>query len=212
MKTCESYNPSSTLASVPDKTTNDFLTTQFGGEETWLGGYQEDSEVWRWTDKSQWTGYDNWATGQPDNFRGKEHYLGYWRVGPGIWNDHRNNIQYKFICQSDSSLAAVMTVPSLRAKASLSIPASIVKTDAGSDINLEKLYQNTILKSSDETVSVKGSLVFSQDVTLNADSTIGSLDDSDSSLSIPDDLILTDATEFSGSPGKHLKFNPSIML
>ena len=52
-----------------------------------------------------------------------------------------------------------------------------MKTDAGSDINLEKLYQNTILKSSDKTVPVKGSLIFNKDVTLKADYTIGRLDD-----------------------------------
>ena len=76
-------------------------------------------------------------------------------------------------------------------------------TGAGSDINLEKLYQNTILKSSDKTVSIKGSLIFNKDVTLKADSTIGSLDDeANSPILIPDDLILIDATEFSGSPGK----------
>ena len=204
-KTCESYNPTSTLASVPDQTTNDFLATLSNDghiTRTWLGGYQEDSEVWQWTDGSQWK-YVNWGRRQPDNNQGIEHYLHTNFEKRGMWNDHKETMRYKFICQYPSSTSSVMTVQSLRAKESISIPASIVKTDAGSDINLEKLYQNTILKSSDDTVSIKGSLVFSQDVTLNADSTIESLDDSDSSLSIPDDLLLTTATEFSGSPGKH---------
>ena len=86
---------------------------------------------------------------------------------------------YSFLRQYNSSLSFVILAPSLRAKLSLRIPAFIVKTDggAGSDINLEKLYQNTILKSSDKTVSVKGSLIFNKDVTLKADSTIGRLDD-----------------------------------
>ena len=207
-KTCKSNNPSSDLASVPDKTTNDFLVKLTGGpnEWTWLGGSQFGPKDWRWTDGSDWTGYTNWGPGQPDNTGGHLHL--YNQNAVGQWNDNFEDKELKFICQSDPSISSpslLLTVPSLRAKESLNITASIVKTDTGSDINLEKLYQNTILKSSDDTVSVKGSLVFTQDVTLNADSTIGSLDDSDSSLSIPGDLILTDATEFSGSPGKHFK-------
>ena len=112
---------------------------------------------------------------------------------------------YSFIRQYNSSLSIIISAPSLRAKLSLRIPVFIVKTDAGagSDINLEKLYQNTILKSSDKTVSVKGSLIFNKDVTLKADSTIWRLnDEANSPILIPDDLILTDATAFSGSQGK----------
>ena len=103
------------------------------------------------------------------------------------------------------SSGEAMSAPSLRAVASLSIPDAIVKTSANTDLNLEKLYQNTIPISGVGTVSIKGSLIFNEDVTLNADSTVGSLgndgQDSLPPLSIPDDLILTDATEFSGSPG-----------
>ena len=200
---CQSFSPSSTLASVLDKTTNDFLADLSGGSErTWLGGYQDKSMAWLWDDGSKWTGFTNWGQNQPDN-PGKEPYLQFNWNAPGHWNDDREHSKYSFICQYNSPLSSVMSAPSLRAKSSLRIPTSIVKTDAGSDINLEKLYQNTILKSSDKTVSVKGSLIFNKDVTLKADSTIGSLDDEAiSPIRIPDDLILTDATEFSGSPGK----------
>ena len=94
-----------------------------------------------------------------------------------------------------------ITAPSLRATDAISIPTSLVQTDEGNIINLEKLYTNTIPISSSLSVPIKGSLTFNQDVTLNADSTIGSLGPS---LSIPDDLILTSATEFSGRPGIQL--------
>ena len=121
-----------------------------------------------------WLGGQN----QPDN-PGKEPYLHFNWNAPGHWNDDREHAMYSFIRQYNSSLSFVISAPSLRAKLSLRIPAFIVKTDAGagSDINLEKLYQNTILKSSDKTVPVKGSLIFNKDVTLKADSTIGRLDD-----------------------------------
>ena len=92
-----------------------------------------------------------------------------------------------------------ITAPSLRAANTISIPTSLVQTDEGTIINLEKLYTNTIPISSSLTVPIKGSLTFNQDVTLHADSTIGSLGPH---LSIPGDLLLTSATEFSGRPGK----------
>ena len=215
LKACQLTSPSSTLASVPDKTTNDFLATLSGGSErTWLGGYQDESKVWLWADGSKWTGFTNWGQNQPDN-PGKEPYLQFNWNAPGHWNNDREHSKYSFICQHDSSLSSVMSAPRLRAKSSLSLPTSIVKTDAGSDINLEKLYQNTILKSSDKTISVRGSLIFNKDVTLKADSTIATLnDEANSPIRIPDDLILTDATEFSGSPGKKyvLRFRNGSVL
>ena len=80
--------PSSTLASVHDNTTNDFLTALTGGSKwTWLGGYQDDKENWYWADGSKWTGYDNWGPGQPDNAGGSEHHLGLNHPGTGHWND-----------------------------------------------------------------------------------------------------------------------------
>ena len=81
----------------------------------------------------------------------------------------------------------------------------MVKTDEGTIINLEKLYSNTIPISSSQDVPIKGSLTFNQDVALNAHSTIGSLGNVGLDLevlSVPDDLLLTTATEFCGKPGK----------
>ena len=101
----------------------------------------------------------------------------------------------------------IMTAPSLRAVNSLHIPNSIVSTEADTDLNLEKLYLNTIPINSDLTIPIKGSLIFKEDVSLHADSTIGSLSNGTTTilppLTIPDDLILTNTTAFSGSPGKN---------
>ena len=90
LKSCKSSNPSSTLASVHDNATNDFLTDLSGGKDwTWLGGYQDDKETWHWVDGSRWTGYNNWGPGQPDNAGPAplEDHLGPNFPGRGQWND-----------------------------------------------------------------------------------------------------------------------------
>ena len=66
---CESYSDtlplSSTLASVHDSTTNEFLTALSGGQWTWLGGYQNGRwGTWQWLDGSRWTGYNLWGPGE----------------------------------------------------------------------------------------------------------------------------------------------------
>ena len=93
-------NPSSTLASVHDNTTNVFLTNLTGGShQAWLGGYQDDQENWLWADGSTWTGYNNWETGEPSNYLGIEDYLGTNHHGAGLWNDFRNASSMGSICQ-----------------------------------------------------------------------------------------------------------------
>ena len=101
LKSCESSSPTSTLASVHDKTTNDFLTTLSGGTSwTWIGGYQDDNEAWHWADGSRWTGYNNWGQGQPDNARGEEDHLGLNFPGRGLWNDFSGvSHPQGYICQ-----------------------------------------------------------------------------------------------------------------
>ncbi len=105
LESCKSSSPSSTLSSVHDTTTNDFLTALSGGSSwTWLGGYQDDEEKWHWADGSKWTGYKNWGPGQPDNYGNREHYLGLNYPKRGQWNDFPD-IKYPqgSICQYDPS-------------------------------------------------------------------------------------------------------------
>ena len=93
-------NPSSTLASVHDNTTNDFLTALTGGSySAWLGGYKDDQENWRWADGSTWTGYNNWAPGEPNNYGAGEHHLLLNYHGAGLWNDFTNATYKGSICQ-----------------------------------------------------------------------------------------------------------------
>ena len=100
LESCKSSNPSSTLASVPDSTTNDFLADLSGGSEyTWLGGYQDDQEAWHWTDGSRWTWYNNWGLGQPDNHGGLEDHLGFNFLEKGQWNDFSDTTPQGSICQ-----------------------------------------------------------------------------------------------------------------
>ena len=104
-KACQSIsiNPSSTLVSIHDNETNNFLTNLTGGKEwTWTGGYQDDNEKWFWTDGSKWRGYDNWSPGQPDDHGREEDHLGLNFVKPGHWNDFNNQRHPQgALCQYD---------------------------------------------------------------------------------------------------------------
>ena len=90
IKNCQSdiRNPTVNLASVPDKTTNDFLmglTTK----NAWLGGFQKYYRSWLWSDESQWTGYENWGVGQPSNNYDKK-YLMFNLHAHGTWSNQKN--------------------------------------------------------------------------------------------------------------------------
>ena len=84
------------LASIPDKETEDFLVGLAKKKQPgisiglWIGGYRKngDSE-WQWNDGSPWS-YTNWARGEPNNTRGREHHLELWWDTPG-WNDEHGH-------------------------------------------------------------------------------------------------------------------------
>ena len=105
LESCRSSSPSSTLASVHDNTTNEFLTALSGGSVwTWLGGYQDSKDNWHWADGSKWTGYNNWAQGEPNNAGGSEDHLSFNNLGPGLWNDFDTSLRPQgSICQYDPS-------------------------------------------------------------------------------------------------------------
>ena len=72
------------LASILDKDTNDFLTS-LTEVYTWVGGYLDDQNVWRWTDGSEWS-YTNWGPGQPVD-DGSQNHLAINHGGVGLWDD-----------------------------------------------------------------------------------------------------------------------------
>ena len=100
LKSCISSNHSSTLASVPDSATNDFLADLSGGSGywTWLGGYLDDQGDWQWTDGSTWA-YTKWSPNEPNNAGGSEKYLGLNLESSRTWNDFNDGGFYGSICQ-----------------------------------------------------------------------------------------------------------------
>ena len=101
------------LASIPDKETEDFLVGLAKKKQPgisiglWIGGYRKngDSE-WQWNDGSPWS-YTNWARGEPNNTRGREHHLELRWDNPGgvcrkewhCWNDQHHEKRNNYICQ-----------------------------------------------------------------------------------------------------------------
>ena len=89
IQSCQSAtsNPSVSLASIPDKTTNDFLAT-LTNEPSWIGGYRI-PEGWAWSDGTDWN-FSNWGTGEPNNYNGwNENYVMTGHNGKnGIWADY----------------------------------------------------------------------------------------------------------------------------
>ena len=77
------------LASVHDNTTTNFVANLTGSHFAWIGGFQNSSgaeEPWRWSDGSAWD-LENWRSGEPNNFLGKEDYLEINFGEKGKWND-----------------------------------------------------------------------------------------------------------------------------
>ena len=113
LESCVVSNPSSTLASVLDNATNSFLTNLTGGSEwTWIGGYQDDADEWNWADGSEWTGFNPWGPGQPDNLWGKDDHLGLNYPRAGEWNDFSGDYPQGSICQYDPSQTAAISCSS----------------------------------------------------------------------------------------------------
>ena len=95
-KTCQENNPSASLVSIHDKTTNDFLNT-LTNVRTWTGGYLNSKRQWCWTDGSAWD-YTNWYPKQPDNWKGVEDVLQILENNRG-WNDESKSRKCGSLCQ-----------------------------------------------------------------------------------------------------------------
>ena len=104
MSSCRSAtsNPSVNLVSIPDRATDNFLSTEViksrWWTEVWTGGYRESGQ-WFWTDGSRWTGYHNWYPGNPSGgAEDKLELIG--SSGRGMrWNDGRNSYGRGAVCQ-----------------------------------------------------------------------------------------------------------------
>ena len=64
-RSCQNLVPAANLASIPDTTTNDFLT-KLGTGRFWTGGFKASSGKNVWVNGDQWTGYASWAPGEPN--------------------------------------------------------------------------------------------------------------------------------------------------
>ena len=65
----------------------------------WLDGTDEEIEG-EWVDSAGYNiTYFNWYTNQPDNNKGREHYLHYRPGWGGKWNDHVGTNVENIICQ-----------------------------------------------------------------------------------------------------------------
>ena len=103
LRSCQqcSSNPTSTLASVPDSATNDFIVSMISGF-VWIGGHLNSAKRWVWSDGTRWS-YQNWFTHEPNNHHGNEEYLElYYQPSSGLhrkWNDQDNNHKFGYVCQ-----------------------------------------------------------------------------------------------------------------
>ena len=99
-KSCKAAtnNPNANLASIPDRTTNDFLVS-FVNWRSWIAGVKS----WAWHDGSK-IDYTNWMPNQPS---GDGSYMEIWgKEGndgsyQGQWNDLASSHKRTAICQYD---------------------------------------------------------------------------------------------------------------
>ena len=86
-------DPSVSLASIPDKTPNDFLAT-VTTERAWIGGYRI-PDGWAWSDGIYWN-FTNWntETGEPNNYQNlNENYVMTNFIGNiGFWADYPDSM------------------------------------------------------------------------------------------------------------------------
>ena len=79
-----------------DHFTNSFLA-QLTSDYVWLGGYNDVTNGWTWSDGSRWR-YSNFASGQPSG--GNQHHLAFnFQSSPGAWNDINLSAEMGFICK-----------------------------------------------------------------------------------------------------------------
>lgn len=93
------------LASITSQDENDVVYAYLldnKREHTFIGLTDEGKEGhWKWVDGSPVT-YTNWAPGQPNNKKGKEHYAQFDGTYEGTWNDAKfGSESWRFLCEWD---------------------------------------------------------------------------------------------------------------
>ncbi|KAM6466010.1 C-type lectin LmsL-like [Liasis olivaceus] len=104
---CQSYTPTSHLASIHSMEENDFIFHLMGkplnykiGEAYWIGAHDTFKEgTFVWTDGSSFD-FHSYPPNQPDGLTG-ENYLGSWFLQNGhiTWNDYVSSWRFSFVCK-----------------------------------------------------------------------------------------------------------------
>ncbi|XDV31346.1 hypothetical protein PO909_034053 [Leuciscus waleckii] len=96
-KSCQTFGGN--LVSVHSKAENDLLLNMVPGTtRTYIGGHDAVKEgQWMWTDGSVFD-YNNWCSGQPDNYANIDHTLEI-NFGNHCWNDNDKQVQLAYICE-----------------------------------------------------------------------------------------------------------------
>ena len=68
-------------------------------KEYWLGGLKNGS-LWKWLNGENVTGYENWSSGQPDNYGEKEYLLSMYQNG--TWNDLPDEDKTGFVMEVEA--------------------------------------------------------------------------------------------------------------
>ena len=108
-----------TLAMIESEEENKFImrnakSLNFKGEFfIWLGGRRTQDGKWVWLDGIELK-FENWADGQPDNYKETEDKLTlilkdvtYWQFNAGEWNDAHEKYNFGFVCQYSASKTGI---------------------------------------------------------------------------------------------------------
>ena len=93
------------LARADTSSRNSFIThLTYGVAYVWIGLSDRANERhFHWVGTDEHAEYENWKTGQPDNFEGNEDCVETNWQAPGRWNDRNCATAYRFVCDKDAS-------------------------------------------------------------------------------------------------------------
>ena len=89
---CQKECDNGDLASIPDQTTMEFINSNFGGDNVWIGA-EYNSGAWSWSDGTNWI-YTNWNEGLDSDKSGFGVELSF-----GGWKKTDKSTLKNFICQ-----------------------------------------------------------------------------------------------------------------
>ena len=101
-KACQSETGD--LVSISYDEVNQFIDSTLvkTGEDYWIGGHQDPTDTWVWTDGSK-VGYESWSPGEPDGKApGCKSDCNNIVWKKGLWEDRKHSEKNNYICQSDS--------------------------------------------------------------------------------------------------------------